>query len=124
MKNADVHGFLLTAVAVGVIVSAVIILPLTYTIGVRGWRPGNPAPWLATLVGAIWLILVAAGALYLSFLCGRVFGIEGNSDPAQTARMFFILIWAGITTVSTVTAGSLIVWRKDRMDHAAQKRSG
>lgn len=124
MQNADVNGFLLAAVAVGALVSAAIILPLRYTIGTRGWIPGNRAPWAATLVGAFWLIMVAAGAIYLSFLCGRVFGIKGNSDPAQTARMLFTLIWAGITTVSTIIAGSLVVWKKEKADRAIQNRSG
>ncbi len=122
MSNGDVHGFLLMSVSVGIVVSAAFVLPLIYTMAVRGWGLGSQAPWPATLAWIVWLMLVGGSALYLSSLCAHAFGIEGTSNAAQAARTFFILIWCGIGAISMFAAVVVIARRKQKRENAAGKR--
>ena len=122
MFKANVHVFLLAAVALGVVVSAVIIATLMYTMGMRGWGLGNEPSWPVKLVGGVWVLFIFFGGLFVSWLCGNTFGIEGASQAAQTARLWFILIWVSISTVSIFATVGLIGWRKQKRENASAKR--
>jgi len=85
------------AVPVGIVVSAAFILTLIYTMGARGWGLDDRKASVPTqLLGALWVISIVGGGLFLSSRCADAFGVEGSSDAAQTARLWFILIWAGM----------------------------
>lgn len=122
MLNADVHGFLLMSLAVGLAVSAAFVLPLIYTMGVRGWGLGNQAPWPAALAWIVWLMFVGGSALYLSSLCAHAFGISGTSNAAQAARMWFGLIWLGIGGTSMFAAVAMIARRKQRRENISARQ--
>jgi hypothetical protein len=119
MPNADLSGFMLAAIAVGLAVSVALVLPLIYTMGVRGWGLGNKTPWPVTVVGTIWLMFVGGGAMFLGSLCAHRFGIEGTSHVAQSARSRFGLLWMGMGTFSMLAAVVVIARRKQRRENAA-----
>lgn len=123
MPNTDEHGFLLMGVAVGVVVSAVIILTIMYTMGMRGWGlEKNQASWPAQLLGASWVLFVTGGGIYLSSLCADVFPVGGTLPTAQTAGMRFGLICVGIGTISLFTTAGLIAWRRRKPENSAARR--
>jgi|GEM_PF-5777029 len=122
MPNANVHGFLLMSVAIGLAVSAAFVLPLIYTMSVRGWGLGNQAPWPVALAWIIWLLFVGGGALYLSSLCARAFRVVGTSQTAQIARMWFGLIWMGIGGASMFAAVVVMALRREKRENASAKQ--
>lgn len=115
MSNADVHGFLLAGVVLGVVISTLVSATLIYTLGVREWGPPDlglkRASWPIQLAGFAWLMLILGGAMFASWWCGNEFHIQGTSQAAQKARMWFGLIWAGMGSVS-IFASLVVIARK------------
>lgn len=111
------------AVPVGIIVSAAFILTLIYTMGARGWGlDDRKASVPMQLLEALWVISIVGGGLFLSSRCADAFGVEGSSNAAQTARLWFILIWAGMGVASIFATVGIIAWKKERRGDAAASR--
>lgn len=119
--GADVHGFLLAGVLVGLFVSVATGVPIVYTLRLRNWDFYGKLPWRVKVFGAIWMIAVFMAGVYLSLVLSRAFGVVGTSDAAQTARMFFILIWAGMASATFLGIGAICDAKQRRKKREANE---